>query len=211
MKKSKLVSCVFNSYFLLFFCGSVFSQEISLDGRVNALDYDKLEKISERRDGVFNFYSGQSFKVSLGGGRVYYLASTTTLWGVKPVEHGYPGGRGYCEFNFYNTKYEFVSGIRVNIKDHADANVCNWIWGVSAVVYKKQPALLATVQYHRGINPAKTVNEIGKGYHDFTALLVLDPHPDGSLAIRQDDECLGALNQIGELAVAKKRLAECSQ
>lgn len=82
---------------------------------------------------------------------------------------------------------------------------------MSSVVYKNQPALLVTVQYHRGIDPAKTVNEVGNNYHDFTALLVLDPHPNGSLAIRQDDECLGPMNQIGELEVARKRIAECSQ
>jgi hypothetical protein len=70
--------------------------------------------------------------------------------------------------------------------------------------------LLTTVQYHRGIDPAKTVDEIGNNYHRFTALLVLTPHPDGSLSIRQDDSCLGPGNQIGELSVARKRITECN-
>ena len=139
------------------------------------------------------------------------MASTIKLVGVKAVGEGYPEGRGYCEFNFYNESYEYVNGIGVHIHDASDTNVCNWIEGVSAITYENQPALLATVRYHRGIDPAKAVSEIGSNYHNFTALLVLEPHSDGSLSIRQDNSCLGPMNQIGELAVARKRLAECSQ
>ena len=188
-----------------------FARGIGLEGGDSKVNYDALEKAASKIDGFYIFNGASSFRVTLGSGRAYYLASSTILLGVKPAKNGYPGGRGYCEIDFYDAKYEYVNGIRVNVRDHADTNVCNWIEGVSAVTYKNQPGLLVTVQYHRGIAPAKTVNEIGNNYHDFTALLVLDPHPDGSLPVYQDDSCLGPMNQIGELAIARKRITECNR
>jgi hypothetical protein len=211
MKKSKRVIWLFSLCFFSVIYHASFARGIALEGGDSKINYDFLEKAVSKRDGFYIFNGANSFRVTLGSGRAYYLASSTILLGVKPVKNGYPGGRGYCEFDFYDAKYEYVNGIRVNVRDHADTNVCNWIEGVSAVAYKKKPALLVTVQYHRGIDPVKTGDDIGNNYHDFTALLILDPGPDGSLAIRQDDECLGAMNQIGELAIARKRITECNQ
>jgi len=213
MKKLKLAFGIFSVLIFLGTSQAPFSATIVLDRGRSADDLDYLEKVANKRPDTYRFNSRDSFRVTLDGGREYFLASTITVSRVKvePGFQGYPGGRGYCEFNFFNKKYEYVNGIKVKIQDAADTNVCNWIYGVSAVVYKKQPALLVTVQYHLGIDPARTVEEIGRGYHDFTTLLVLDPRPDGSLAIRQDDECLGAMNHIDTLAIAKKRLVECSR
>jgi hypothetical protein len=210
MKKSKLAFGLF-SVCMLLVVQSVFAQSVMLDASEPSVDWDRLEKAEQANNHSTWFDGRDSFKITLNKNYSYYMTSTTKLVGVKAVGPGYPKGRGYCEFNFYNERYDYVSGIRVHIRDATDTNVCNRIEGVSAVTYKNQPALLATVQYHRGIDPAKTVNELGNNYHRFTALLVLDPHSDNSLSIHQDDSCLGPMNQIGELAVARKRLAECSQ
>ncbi|WP_429470562.1 hypothetical protein [Paraburkholderia sp. WSM4175] len=191
---------------------AVFSAATTLSNKVGALDIGRLEVSIKQRPDFFRLNEVQSFRTQFENGSIYFLSSSTMLSPVvKPVTHGYPGGRGWCEFDFFDQNYRYVNGIRVNIQDHSDTNVCNWIEGVSAVTYKGQPALLTTVQYSRGIDPAKSIDEIGNNYHRFTALLVLTPHPDGSLSIRQDDSCLGPGNQIGELATARKRLAECNQ
>jgi len=188
------------------------SSNISLDRTKGDIDYDRLEDAVKQRPEFFHWDGRDSYRVRFENGNYYFLASSTMLSpSVKPVLHGYPRGRGWCEFDFFDQNYRYVNGIRVNIQDHSDTNVCNWIKGVSAVTYKGQSALLTTVQYHRGIDPAKTVAEIGSNYHDFTALLVLTSQPDGSLSIRQDDSCLGPANQIGELAVARRRITECNQ
>jgi hypothetical protein len=211
MKKSRLALCMFS--ILAGLCGQVaFSKTISLDKSLPDSEYDQLKAAVQQRP-EFYWLDGQDvYRARFEKGTAYFLTSSTMLSPVvKPVTHGYPGGRGWCEFDFFDQNYKYVNGIRVNIQDHSDTNVCNWIEGVSAVTYKGQPALLATVQYHRGIDPAKTVDEIGNNYHRFTTLLVLTPHPDGSLSIHQDDSCLGPGNQIGELATARKRIAECSQ
>lgn len=211
MKKSRLVASVFSAI-IGFGCQAAYSERIMLSSTKGEIDYDRLENAVKKRPELFIWNGAQSFRVRISGGNVYFLTSSTMLSPIeKPVAHGYPGGRGWCEFDFFDRNYKYVNGIRVNIRDHGDTNVCNWIEGVSAVTYKGQPALLTTVQYHRGIDPAKTVAEIGNNYYDFTALLVLTPRPDGSLSIRQDDSCLGPGNQIGELAVARKRIAECNQ
>lgn len=181
------------------------------------MDWHRLESAMRQRakaptwDARPPHWNGaQSFLLRFASGEIYFLASSTVIrLNPKFKGNGYPNGRGWCEFDFFDQNYSYVNGIRVNIQDHSDTNVCNWIEGVSPVTYKGQPALLATVQYHRGTDPAKTVDEIGNNYHHFTALLVLTPHPDGSLSIRQDDSCLGSGNQIGELAIARKRIAEC--
>jgi len=211
MKKSKLVLCTY-SLLLFTVCGIVRAQNSDLRLDSHGLDYDRLQKATGLPWDKFAIAETQSFRATLGNGGNYFLVSGTTY---KPDPnfsgHGYPGGRGFCEFVFFDQSYKRVEGIRLNIRDHGDTNVCNWIEGVSAVTFKGQPALLTTVQYHRGIDPAKTVDEIGNNYHRFTALLVLTPHPDGSLSIRQDDSCLGQGNQIGELATARKRISECSQ
>ncbi|MGF6611067.1 hypothetical protein OKW45_005989 [Paraburkholderia sp. WSM4175] len=210
MKKSKLVLCAFSIFAAL--CGQVaFSKTISLD-KPEAVFDNRLELAVKQRP-EFSWWDGQdTYRARFENGSTYFLSSSTMLSPVvKPVTHGYPGGRGWCEFDFFDQNYRYVNGIRVNIQDHSDTNVCNWIEGVSAVTYKGQPALLTTVQYHRGIDPAKSIDEIGNNYHRFTALLVLTPHSDGSLSIRQDDSCLGPGNQFGELATARKRLAECNQ
>jgi hypothetical protein len=211
MKKLRLVACVFSAFIGLS-SQTIYSENVVLNSTKGEIDYDKLENSVKQRPEFFIWNGVQSFRVKFNSGNVYFLASSTMLSPiVKPVTHGYPGGRGWCEFDFFDQNYRYVNGIRVNIQDHSDTNVCNWIEGVSAVTYKGQPALLTTVQYHRGIDPAKTADEIGNNYHRFTALLLLTPHPDGSLSIRQDDSCLGSGNQIGELATARNRIAECSQ
>lgn len=210
MKKSRL-ALYMSSLVIGLYSYSVFSETISLDKPESVFDSRLQVAVEQRPD--FSHWDGQdTYRARFENGSSYLLASSTMLR-VNQNYHGnsYPGGRGWCEFDFFDLNYRYVDGIRVNIQDHADTNVCNWIEGVSAVTYKGQPALLATVQYHRGIDPAKTVDEIGSNYHRFTALLVLVPHPDGSLSIRQDDSCLGPMNQIGELAVARKRIKECSQ
>jgi hypothetical protein len=200
MKKSKWVFCAF-SIIVGLFARTAFSKNISLDKPEGVFD-NRLEAAVKQ----------DAYRVKFENGSAYFLTSSTMLSPiVKPVIHGYPGGRGWCEFDFFDLDYRYVNGIRVNIQDHSDTNVCNWIEGVSAVTYKGQPSLLTVVQYHRGVDPAKTVDEIGNNYHDFTALLVLTPHPDGSLSIHQDDSCLGPTNQIGELAIARKRITECNQ
>lgn len=210
MKKSRLAFCAFS-----IIAGScvhtAFSKTISLDKPEGVFDKRLQAAVKQRPE--FYWWDGQdAYRVKFENGSAYYLTSSTMLSPVvKPVAHGYPGGRGWCEFDFFDQNYKYVNGIRVNIQDHNDTNVCNWIEGVSAVTYKGQPALLTTVQYHRGTDPAKTVDEIGSNFHRFTALLVLTPHADGSLSIRQDDSCLGSHNQIGELATARKRIAECSR
>ncbi|MFL9934678.1 hypothetical protein P0D88_37295 [Paraburkholderia sp. RL18-103-BIB-C] len=210
MKKSKLVFWAFN--IIVGLCAqTAFSKTIFLDKPEGVFD-NRLEAAVKQRPGFYWWDGQDAYRVKFENGSAYFLTSSTMLSPiVKPVTQGYPGGRGWCEFDFFDQSYRYVNGIRVNIQDHSDTNVCNWIEGVSAVTYKSQPALLTTVQYHRGIDPAKTVDEIGNNYHRFTALLVLTPHPDGSLSIRQDDSCLGSGNQIGELATARKRIAECSQ
>ncbi|MDH6148938.1 MULTISPECIES: hypothetical protein [Paraburkholderia] len=211
MKKLRLVLCAF-SLFAGMCSQEAFPEAISLESKKGAIDYDRLEAAVKQRPESFIWNGAQSFRARFDSGNVYFLAASTMLSPIaKPVTHGYPGGRGWCEFDFFDKNFRYVNGIRVNIQDHSDTNVCNWIEGVSAVTYKNQPALLATVQYHRGIDPAKSIDEIGNNYHRFTALLVLTPHPDGSLSIRQDDSCLGPGNQIGELATARKRITECSQ
>jgi hypothetical protein len=200
----------FNLCFFLVIFNAAFAKEIALESGNSKVDYAALEKLSSNRGDVFKFDGADSFKVTLGGRNIYFLASSVIISNDK-LPNGSAVRRGHCEFDFYDAKYEYVNGIRVNVRDYADTNVCNWIEGVSAVTYKNQPALLVTVQYHRGIDPAKTVNEIGNNYHDFTALLALDPHPDGSLSVHQDDSCLGPMNQIGELAIARKRITECNR
>jgi hypothetical protein len=211
MKKSKLVLCTF-SVVIALYGQTTFSKTISLDKSIGDSVYDQLKMAVEKRP-EFSWLDGQDmYRVLFENGSAYFLTSSTMSRANPNFSgKGYPGGRGWCEFDFFDENYRYVNGIRVNIQDHGDTNVCNWIEGVSAVTYKGQPALLTTVQYHRGIDPAKTVNEIGSNYHRFTALLVLTPRPDGSLSIRQDDSCLGPANQIGELATARKRIAECSQ
>jgi hypothetical protein len=191
---------------------AVFSKTFSLENAKGTIDYARLEAAVKQRP-EFHWWDGlDSYRVPFNNGISYFLTSSVMLRGNPNFKgKGYPGGRGWCEFDFFDQNYRYVNGIRVNIQDHSDTNVCNWIEGVSAVTYKNQPALLTTVQYHRGIDPAKTVDEIGNNYHRFTALLLLTPNPDGSLSIRQDDSCLGSGNQIGELATARKRIAECSQ
>jgi hypothetical protein len=211
MKKSRLAVCMFSALIGLS-SQTVYSKTVTLDSAKGAIDYDRLEAAVKQQPDFFHWDGVQSFRVGFEDGSIYFLASSTMLSPVvKPVTHGYPGGRGWCEFDFFDQNYKYVNGIRVNIRDHGDINVCNWIEGVSAATYKGQPALLTVVQYHRGIDSAKTVGEVGNNYHDFTALLILTPHPDGSLSIRQDDSCLGPVNQIGELAIARKRIAECNQ
>jgi hypothetical protein len=211
MKKSKLALCMFSIFFAFCSRASV-SNGIVLSNEVGAVDLDRLDASAKQRPDFFRLNEVQSFRTRFENGNIYFLASSTMLKGNPDFSgKGYPGGRGWCEFDFFDQNYRYVNGIRVSIQDHSDTNVCNWIEGVSAVTYKGQPALLTTVQYHRGIDPAKTVDEIGTNYHRFTALLVLLPHPDGSLSIRQDDSCLGPGNQIGELATARKRIAKCSQ
>jgi hypothetical protein len=211
MKKSRMVLWMF-SILVAFFSHTALSKDIALSNEVGAVDLDRLEAATKQRPDFFRLNEVQSFRARFESGFTYFLASSTMLRD-NPNFHGngYPGGRGWCEFDFFDSNYRYVNGIRVTIRDHGDTNVCNWIEGVSAVTYKGQPGLLATVQYHRGIEPAKTVDQIGNNYHDFTALLVLKPNPDGSLSIHQDDSCLGGNNQIDTLAVARKRLAECSQ
>lgn len=202
MKKLKLALGLFSFFAISVFCQIAAGKIISLDNGAGKVDYHGLEKLTRAKwANVFKYDQADSFRINLGEYKTYFLAPSVIIG----------SSRSHCQFDFYNEKYQFANGIQVKIKDAANTNVCNWIEGVSAVAYKNQPALLVTVQYHRGIDPTKTVNEIGNNYHDFTALLVLDPHPDGSLAIWQDNECLGAMNQIGELAIAKKRLTECSQ
>ncbi|MGF6674203.1 hypothetical protein OKW44_002055 [Paraburkholderia sp. WSM4174] len=211
MTASKRVLCMY-SFLLFFVCGVVCAKNSDPKLYSEGLDYDRLQKATGLPWDKFAIAETQSFRVTLGNGGSYFLVSGTTYEPDPNFSgHGYPGGRGYCEFDFFDQSYKRVDGIRVNIRDHSDTNVCNWIEGVSAVTYKGQPALLTTVQYHRGIDPAKSIDEIGNNYHRFTALLVLTPHPDGSLSIRQDDSCLGPGNQIGELATARKRITECSQ
>jgi hypothetical protein len=210
MKKSKLALCAFST--IVGLCAqTVFSKTLSLDKPEGVFD-DRLEAAVKQRP-EFYWWDGQdAYRVRFENGSAYFLTSSTMMSPiVKPVTQGYPGGRGWCEFDFFDQNYRYVTGIRVNIQDHNDTNVCNWIEGVSAVTYKGQPALLTTVQYHRGIDPAKTIEDIGNNYHRFTALLVLTSHRDGSLSIRQDDSCLGPENQIGKLATARKCIAECSQ
>ena len=211
MKKSRLVLWAFS--LVVGFYGQVtFSKTMSLDKSIGDSGYDQLKAAVQQRP-EFHWLDGQdAYRVRFENGNVYFLSSAIMLRDNPNFKGtGYPGGRGWCEFDFFDQNYRYVNGIRVNIQDHNDTNVCNWIEGVSAVTYKGQPALLTTVQYHRGIDPAKTVDEIGTNYHRFTALLVLTSHQDGSLSIRQDDSCLGPGNQIGELATARKRIAECSQ
>jgi hypothetical protein len=210
MKQSRLAICTY-SLILLFACGIARAQNSDLKLYRRGLDYDRLQQATGLPWDKFRIAQTQSFRATLG--KANYFLVSGTIYEPDPYfsGHGYPGGHGWCEFDFFDQNYRYVNGIRVNIQDHSDTNVCNWIEGVSAVTYKGQPALLTTVQYHRGIDPAKTVDEIGNNYHRFTALLVLTPHPDGSLSIRQDDSCLGSGNQIGELATARKRIAECSQ
>jgi len=219
MKKSKLVLCAF-SLFAGMCCQVAFPDTISLESKEGAIDYDRLEAAVQQRaksrdwNGVRppEWNGVQSFRARFANGGIYFLASSVVIRLDPSFKgSGYPGGRGWCEFDFFDQNYRYVNGIRVNIQDYSNTNVCNWIEGVSAVTYKGQPALLTTVQYHRGIDPAKTVDEIGNNYHRFTALLVLTPDQDGSLSIRQDDSCLGPGNRIGELATARKRIAECSQ
>lgn len=211
MKKSRLGLYAF-SLLAGLYSQITFSSTISLDSTKGAIDYDRMEDAVKQRPEFFHWDGRDSYRVRFENGSGYFLASSTMLRDNPNFSgKGYPGGRGWCEFDFFDSNYRYVNGIRVNIQDHADTNVCNWIEGVSAVTYKGQPALLATVQYHRGIDPAKTVDEIGNNYHRFTALLVLTPDQDGSLSIRQDDSCLGSWNRIGELATARKRIAECSQ
>ncbi|MGF6674200.1 hypothetical protein [Paraburkholderia tuberum] len=211
MKASRLALCIFNLLWF-FFCSIASAQTPSLKLYGDVLDYKRLQQATGLPWDEFHIIQTQSFRATLGNGGNYFLVSGTTYEPDPNFSgHGYPGGRGYCEFDFFDQSYKRVDGIRVNIRDHSDTNVCNWIEGVSAVTYKGQPALLTTVQYHRGIDPAKSIDEIGNNYHRFTALLVLTPHPDGSLSIRQDDSCLGPGNQIGELATARKRITECSQ
>lgn len=211
MKKSRLAVCMFSALIGLS-SQTVYSKTVTLDSAKGAIDYDRLEAAVRKRPEFSHWDGVQSFRVRFENGQYYFLASSTMLWIDKETPlRGYTGGRGWCEFDFFDGNYRYVDGIRVNIRDHGDTNVCNWIEGVSAVTYKGQPALLAVVQYHRGIDPAKTVDEIGNNYHDFTALLLLTAHPDGSLSIRQDDSCLGQMNQIGELAIARKRIAECNE
>lgn len=211
MKKSKLVLCT-SSIFAALCSHAAVLNDIALSNKVGAVDLDRLEASVKQRPDFFRLNEVQSFRARFESGGVYFLASSTMLRDNPNFSgKGYPGGRGWCEFDFFDQNYRYVNGVRVNIQDHSDTNVCNWIEGVSAVTYKGQPALLTTVQYHRGIDPAKSVDEIGNNYHRFTALLVLTPRQDGSLSIRQDDSCLGPGNQIGELATARKRIAECSQ
>lgn len=219
MKKSKLALCAF-SLFAGMCAHAAYPEAISLESKKGTIDYDRLEAAVQQRTKAPDWngarppdWNGvQSFLARFENGGSYILASSVVIR-LNPnfKGTGYPNGRGWCEFDFFDQNYRYVNGLRVNIRDHDDTNVCNWIEGVSAVTYKGQPALLTTVQYHRGIDPAKTVDEIGNNYHRFTALLVLTPHPDGSLSIRQDDSCLGPENQIGELAVARKRITECSR
>ncbi|MGF6605384.1 hypothetical protein OKW45_000284 [Paraburkholderia sp. WSM4175] len=219
MKKLKVVLCAF-SLFAGMCSQEALSETISLESNKGAIDYDRLEAAVQQRAKASDWngarppdWNGvQSFLARFENGGTYFLASSVVIR-LNPnfSGKGYPGGRGWCEFDFFDQNYRYVNGLRVSIRDHDDTNVCNWIEGVSAVTYKGQPALLTTVQYHRGIDPAKSIAEIGNNYHRFTALLVLTPHPDGSLSIRQDDSCLGPGNQIGELATARKRITECSQ
>lgn len=210
MKRSRLALCTY-SLMLLFVCGIVRAQNSEVELHRHGLDYDRLQQATGVPWDKFRIAQTQSFRAIVD--KVNYFLLSGTIIEIPPgwTGDGYPPGRGFCEFDFFDQHYRRVDGIRVNIKDHGDTNVCNWIEGVSAVTYKDQPALLATVQYHRGIEPARTVDEIGSNFHRFTALLVLTPHPNGSLSIRQDDSCLGPGNQIGELATARKLVAECSQ
>lgn len=101
MKKLKLVSRLF-CFMIILPYQIAFSQSIVLNG--DTVKFDALEKAVNERNNASSFSPGQSFRVTLAGGRIYYLSSSTILSGVKPVRSGYPGGRGYCEFDFYNTK-----------------------------------------------------------------------------------------------------------
>ncbi|MEW9584923.1 hypothetical protein [Paraburkholderia sp. DGU8] len=210
MNQSRLALCI-SSFISLLFCSVAFAQTSRLKLYDDVLDYNRLQKATGLPWDKFAIAETQSFRATLGKAGYFLVSGTTYEPDPNFSGNGYPGGRGFCEFDFFDQNFRRVDGIRVNIKDHGDTNVCNWIEGVSAVTYKNQPALLTTVQYHRGIDPAKTVDEIGNNYHRFTALLVLTPHPDGSMSIHQDDACLGPMNQIGELSVARKQIAECSQ
>jgi hypothetical protein len=218
MKKSKLVLCTF-SLFTGVCCQVAFPETLSLESRKGAIDYERLEAAVQLRAKSPDWngarppeWNGvQSFRVRFANGKDYFLASSVVIQLAQDFKgNGYPGGRGWCEFDFFDQNYRYVNGVRVNIQDHSDTNVCNGVEGVSAVTYNGKSALLTTVQYHRGVDPAKTVDEMGNNYHRFTALLVLTPQSDSSLSIRQDDSCLGPGNQIGELATARKRIAECS-
>jgi len=210
MKKSRLVGVMFSLIVGLYNQAS-FSKAIFIDQTDDTVVH-RLGEVVNQRPEFFQQNGWNTFRVEFENGNTYFLASSL-MYRNNPnyTGHGYPGGRGWCEFDFFDSNYRYVNGIRVNIRDHNDTNVCNWIYGVSAVTYKGQPTLLTAVQYHRGIDPAKTMDQIGTNFHRFTALLVLTPHPDGSLSIRQDDSCLGPMNQIAELAVAKKRVAECNR
>jgi hypothetical protein len=210
MKQSRLAICAY-SLTLLFVCGIARAQNSDLKLYSHGLDYDRLQQATGLPWDKFRISETQSFRATLDKANYFLLSGTIIEIPPGWKGEGYPPGRGFCEFDFFDQNFRRVDGIRVNIKDHGDTNVCNWIEGVSAVTYKNQPALLATVQYHRGIDPAKTIAEIGSNYHRFTALLVLTPRPDGSLSIHQDDSCLGPVNQIGELAIARRRIAECNE
>jgi len=220
MKKSRLVPGLFSVLLLTSIAHAFSPGRISLSGNPSEIDFHRLEKAlleKSRQRGetgkyvYIDFNGAQSFMMMLGSSNKYYIASSKVAFISKKSIDDF--GRGYCQFDLFDNDYQYVDGVRVHIKDAEATNVCNYIYGVSAVTYRNQPGLLVVVQYHDGLpqGTAKTIDEIGNGYHRFTTLLVLDPHPDGSVSMRQDDSCLGAMNQIDTLSVARKRLAECSQ
>jgi hypothetical protein len=119
MKQSRLVVCTY-SLMLLFVCGIARAQNSDVKLHSHGLDYDRLQQATGLPWDKFRIAQTQSFRATLD--KANYFLVSGTIYEPDPnfSGHGYPGGRGFCEFDFFNQSYTRVDGIRVNIRDHGD-------------------------------------------------------------------------------------------
>ena len=197
MQLKIVIKNIFLSIIIGLYSTIVLSKTTSIENVKDGVTYDRLEELAQKRSDFSYRPDWGMFSMSIKNLNTYFL-----VLGMNGNDYS---NRSWCEAAFFDNNYRYVNKAHINIMDHDDGNSCFYIDGISAVMYRKQPAMLITVTYRRG-EPYRTAN-----LYNFTALFVLTPHPDGSLSIRQDNSCLGAMNQIDTLAAAKKRIARCNQ